>query len=104
MDRINIHVRKLDSDEIKRVTSVEDRDLSEYFWANTNRLVYTSDKVGNENFHLFAVNKDGTNEKDLTSFDGVRAQIIDDLEDNEDERIIELNKRIPQVFDPFSIG
>ena len=62
MDRINIHVRKLYSDEIKRVTSVEDRDLSEYFWANTNRLVYTSDKVGNENFHLFAVNKDGTNE------------------------------------------
>lgn len=103
-DRMNIHVRKFDSDEVTRVTSAEDRDLSGYFWANNNRLVYVRDKGGNENFHLFAVNKDGSNEKDLTPFDGVRAQIIDDLEDNQDEMIVGLNKRIPQVFDPYRLN
>lgn len=103
-DRMNIHVQKFDSDEVTRVTSVEDRDLSGYFWANNDRLVYTRDKGGNENFHLFAVNKDGTNEKDLTPLDGVRSQIIDNLEDNQDEMIIGLNKRIPQVFDPYRIN
>ncbi len=103
-DRMNIHVRKFDSDSVTRVTSVEDRDLSGYFWANNDRLVYVRDKGGNENFHLFAVNKDGSNEKDLTPFDGVRAQIIDNLEDNQDEMIIGLNKRIPQVFDPYRLN
>jgi dipeptidyl aminopeptidase/acylaminoacyl peptidase len=102
--RMNIHVRKFDSDSVTRVTSVTDRDLAGYFWANDNRLVYIRDKGGNENFHLFAVDKDGSNEKDLTPFDGVRAQIIDDLEDNEDEMIVGLNKRNPQVFDPYRIN
>ncbi len=103
-NRMNIHVKKFNSDDVTRITSVEDRDLSGYFWANNDRLVYIRDKGGNENFHLFAVNKDGTNEKDLTPFDGVRAQIIDDLEDNQDEMIIGLNKRIPQVFDPYRLN
>lgn len=103
-DRMNIHVRKFDSDSVTRVTSVEDRDLSGYFWANNDRLVYVRDKGGNENFHLFAVNKDGSNEKDLTPFDGVRAQIIDNLEDNQDEMIVGLNKRISQVFDPYRLN
>ena len=86
-NRMNIHVRKFDSDSVTRVTSVTDRDLAGYFWANNDRLVYIRDKAGNENFHLFAVDKDGSNEKDLTPFDGVRAQIIDDLEENEKEMI-----------------
>jgi dipeptidyl aminopeptidase/acylaminoacyl peptidase len=103
-DRMNIHVRKFDSDSVTRVTSAEDRDLSGYFWANNDRLVYIRDKGGNENFHLYAVDKDGANEKDLTSFDGVRAQIIDDLEENQNEMIIGLNKRIPQVFDPYRLN
>ena len=103
-NRMNIHVRKFDNDSVTRVTNVTDRDLSGYFWANNDRLVYVRDTGGDENFHLFAVNKDGTNEKDLTPFDGVRAQIIDDLEDNEEEMIIGLNKRIPQVFDPYRIN
>lgn len=103
-NRMNIHVRKFDSDSVTRVTSVTDRDLAGYFWASNNRLVYVRDKGGNEDFHLFAVDKDGTNEKDLTPFDGVRAMIIDDLEDNDNEMIIGLNKRIPQVFDPYRLN
>ncbi len=103
-NRMNIHVKKFDSDNVIRVTSVEDRDLSGYFWANDNRLVYVRDKGGDENFHLYAVNKDGTNEKDLTPFDGVRAQIIDDLEHDQSKMIIGLNQRIPQVFDPYELN
>jgi dipeptidyl aminopeptidase/acylaminoacyl peptidase len=103
-NRMNIHVRKFDSDSVTRVTHVTDRDLSSYFWANNDRLVYIKDKDGNENFHLFAVDKNGENETDLTPFDGVRVDIIDDLEENENEMIIGMNKRIPQVFDPYRIN
>lgn len=103
-NRMNIHVKKFDQDSVTRVTNVIDRDLAGYFWASDNRLVYVRDSGGDENFHLFAVNKDGADEKDLTPFDGVRAQIIDDLEDNPEEMIIGLNQRNPQVFDPYRIN
>ena len=102
--RMNIHVQKIDSEEVLRVTSVEDRDIPGFFWGNNDRLLYVRDTGGDENFHLYAVNKDASNEKDLTPFDGVRAQIIDDLEENESEMIIGLNKRIPQIFDPYRLN
>ena len=102
--RMNIHVKSVDSDSVTEVTNVSDRDIAGYFWANNDRLVYAKDDGGNENFHLFSVSKDGENEVDLTPFDGVRAEMIDDLENNEDEMIIGLNNRIPQVFDPFRIN
>ena len=103
-NRMNIHVKAIDSDSVTKVTNVADRDIAGYFWANNDRLVYIKDEGGNENFHLFSASKDGKNEVDLTPFDGVRAQIIDDLKNNEQEMIIGLNKRIPQVFDPFRIN
>ena len=102
--RMNIHVRAIDSDSVIQVTNVEDRDIAGYFWANNDRLVYIKDKGGNENFHLYSVTKEGENEIDLTPFEGVRAQIIDDLKNNDNEMIIGLNKRIPQVFDPYRIN
>jgi len=103
-DRMNIHVQKIGSDDVTRVTSVEDRDIAGYFWASDDRLAYARDKGGNENFHVFAVNKDGTNEKDLTPFDGVRCEIIDDLKDSPNFMIVGLNKRIPQVYDPYRLN
>ncbi|MDP2685751.1 MAG: S9 family peptidase [Aequorivita sp.] len=102
--RMNIHVRKIDSDSVTQVTKVEDRDIAGYFWASNDRLVYVKDDGGNENYHLFSITKNGDDEIGLTPFDGVRAEIIDDLENNENEMIIGLNKRIPQVFDPYRIN
>ncbi|MFH1320243.1 MAG: S9 family peptidase [Bacteroidota bacterium] len=53
---------------------------------------------------MFAVNLDGSNFKSLTDFDGVRTQIIDDLEDDEDHLLIALNKRDKRAFDPYRLN
>lgn len=103
-NRKNIFVQEIGSEESQRITNVTDRDLSGYFWANNERLIYVRDFGGDENFHLFSVTKDGEDEKDLTPFDGVRAQIIDDLEDDPSHMIVGLNKRNPQVFDPYRLN
>ena len=103
-NRKNIFVQKVGSGEPQRITNVTDRDLSGYFWASDDRLVYVRDFGGDENFHLFSVTLDGKDEKDLTPFDNVRAQIIDDLEDDADHMIVGLNKRNPQVFDPYRLN
>ena len=102
--RLNIHVQKIGSDDVVRVTSATERDIAGYFWANNNRLAYVQDKAGDENFKLYAVNADGTEESVLTPFDEVRVQIIDDLEDNEEEMIIGLNRRDQRIFDAYRIN
>ncbi len=102
--RMNIHVQEIGSSEIKRITEVEDRDISGYFWVNNNRILYARDFGGDENFHILGVNLDGTNNQDLTPFEDVKAQMIDDLRDDEDHILVGLNKRVPEIFDPYRLN
>jgi len=103
-NRMNIHVQKIGSDKTLRLTGVEDRDLAGYFWATNDRILYVRDFDGDENFHVFGVDINGGNDKDLTPFEGVLAQIIDDLEDDDEHIIVGLNKRNPQIFDPYRLN
>lgn len=102
--RMNIFVKPMNGEKEVRVTSATERDIQGYFWKNNNTIVFIQDKGGDENFHLFSVKIDGSNLRELTPFDGVLAQIIDPLEDIEEEMIIGLNKRNPQIFDPYRIN
>ncbi|MFP4290898.1 MAG: S9 family peptidase [Cyclobacteriaceae bacterium] len=102
-DRMNIHVQKIGEDKVKRITSITDRDIAGYFWADDERIVYLRDNGGDENYYLTVVNKEGENERVLTQFDDVRTQLIDDLEDIPDEVIVGLNKRNPEVFDAYRL-
>ena len=105
-NRMNIFIRKTGDNKSKPVqlTTLEDRDISGYFWANNNRIAYLKDNGGDENFHLFAVDIDGKNDRELTPFDKVRVDIIDDLPEQDEYMIIGLNKRNPQVSDPYRIN
>ncbi|MFK7795966.1 MAG: prolyl oligopeptidase family serine peptidase [Aureispira sp.] len=103
-NRKNIFVQKIGSETSQRVTSVTDRDLSGFFWGNNDRLLYVRDFGGDENFHLFSVTKDGEDEKDLTPFENVRAEIIDALPEDENHLIVGTNQRNPQIYDPYRLN
>lgn len=102
--RLNVFVQKIGSDSAVRITSETARDIAGYLWKGDNRILFLKDTGGDENFHLYGVNTDGTELKGLTVFDKVRTGIIDDLKDVEGEIIISLNKRNPQVFDPYRLN
>ena len=102
--RLNVFVEKIGSGQATRVTSAKERDIAGFAWKGNNRIVYIQDTGGDENFRLYAVGIDGSNPKDLTPFEKVRAQIIDQLEQNETEILVGLNKRTPQVFDVYRIN
>src|SRR5690349_1769877 len=55
--RLNIFVREVLSENAVRITSVTARDISGFFWGNDNTILYARDKDGDENFHLFSVDK-----------------------------------------------
>ncbi|MFH0893643.1 MAG: S9 family peptidase [Bacteroidota bacterium] len=101
---MNIFVQEAGKEEAVRITSVKDRDLTVYFWKGNDRILYLKDTGGDENFHLYGASIDGKTEKAYTDFPKVRVDLIDDLENNPSEIIISMNKRNPQVFDPFRLN
>ena len=86
--RLNVYVEKIGSGQAVRVTSAKERDIAGYAWKGDKRIVYIQDTGGDENYRLYAVGIDGSNQKDLTPFEKVRAQIIDRLERNENEILV----------------
>ena len=103
-NRLNVHVKNIGSDEVIRLTSATERDIAGYLWLGNSRIGYVQDTGGDENFRLFAVNIDGTNQADLTPFDSVRVQIIDELENNHQEMLIGLNKRDQRLHDVYRLN
>ncbi len=103
-DRMNIFIRAIDKDTAIRLTSETDRDISGYFWPNDHQILFLKDEGGNENFKLYSVNIDGSNLVCFTDFENVRTQIIDELYEIPDALIIGMNKRNPQVFDPYRLN
>ncbi len=102
--RLNVFVQPVAGGEARRLTDATKRDLAGYFWAAKDQIVYLQDDGGDENFHLFAINADGTNRRDLTPFPGVRVGVVDDLRDDEDHLLISMNKRDARVFDVFRLN
>lgn len=102
--RMNIFVQQIGSEEAIQITQEKDRNIGGYFWKGSNRIVYVKDSGGDENFKLFAVNKDGSVPKDLTPFDNIKIELIDALEDQGEEIIIGMNKNNQMLFEPYRIN
>jgi dipeptidyl aminopeptidase/acylaminoacyl peptidase len=102
-NRMNVFVQPRAGGEVVRVTSETERDVAGYFWKGSGRIVYLKDFKGDENYHVVAVRADGKNLVDLTPFEKVRAEIIDDRFDNDDEMLVSMNKRNPEVFDVYRV-
>ena len=103
-NRMNIFVQEIGKAEAEQLTFETDRGIAGYFWGNNNRILYLKDDGGDENFSLFGVDLDGENLECLTCFEDVRTTIIDDLPDIEEFVIVGMNKRNPQVFDPYRLN
>lgn len=103
-NRLNIFVQEVGKDSSVRITSETERDIAGYFWANNKRVLYLKDTGGDENYHLFGVDADGSNTVILAAFIGVRTDIIDELPDIPTEVIIGMNRRAPEVFDPYRLN
>ncbi len=106
-DRMNLFVRSIAADGQLgapiRLTSETDRSLGGYLWADNERLIYAKDEGGDENYHLFGIRRDGSDERDYTNIPGVRAGIIDDLPEVPGQILIEMNRRNPEAFDPYRL-
>jgi dipeptidyl aminopeptidase/acylaminoacyl peptidase len=102
--RLNIYVQRIGQDQAIRITGSTQRDITDYLWANDQRLLYLMDQNGDENYRAYGVNRDGSGFKELTPFENVRVNIIEEREDLQDEILIGMNKRNPKVFDAYRLN
>jgi len=100
----HVYVKNLETDEVKRVIEEKEELIRGFGWANDKRLIYVMDKGGNEDYHLFAVDIDGANQKELTPYDGVKVNILNLLKEDKDYMIISMNQNNPQIFEPYKIN
>lgn len=100
----HIYVKDLRSGKVTKAVEEGEELVRAYAWANSERLIFMMDKGGDENYHLFAANVDGNHQKELTPFEGVKAQMIHELKEDKDHMIISMNKNDAQVFEPYKIN
>ena len=102
--RLNVHVQKIGEDKVTRITQATERDIMGYVWKGNSQILYIQDKGGDENWRLYAAGIEGGPVRELTPFDKVRVDFVDRLEDNDNEIIIAMNKRNPQLFDVYRLN
>lgn len=107
--RQNVHVQALDDNgapvgDATSLTTETARDISGFFWKGSRHILFVKDFGGDENYHVISVAVDGSSPpRDLTPFDGARAQIVDDLEDDDEHVLLSHNQRNSEVFDVFRV-
>lgn len=100
----HVYVKEIATGKVNRAIEEKDELIKGYGWISDEKLYYMMDKGGNENFHIYVTNIDGTNASDLTPFEGVRAGIISVLKDQKNVIIFQMNKNNKQIFEPYRLN
>jgi dipeptidyl aminopeptidase/acylaminoacyl peptidase len=103
---MNIWVAPVDKlDEAEPVTADKKRGIRSHSWAYTSRhILYSQDKNGDEDFHVYRVDLETKKTTDLTPLKKVRAQIEAVSHKFPTEILIGLNDRNPQFHDVYKVN
>lgn len=100
----HVYVKEIATGKVTRAIEEKEQLVRGYAWVNDSRLLYLMDKGGDENYHVYAANIDGSNSIDLTPYDGVQAEIISTSRDHKEFIIVGLNKDNKQVHEPYKVN
>jgi dipeptidyl aminopeptidase/acylaminoacyl peptidase len=101
---LQVWVQTVGKDDARRVTDDKKRGIRIHMWAFApDTLLYLQDHDGDENFHIYAVNVESAKVRDLTPFEGVRAEVVGLDRHHPNELLASFNKRDPRVFDVYRI-
>lgn len=112
---MNVWVKRIEEpfEAARPVTADTNRPIPGYFWTRDGRyIVYTQDKGGNENFHIYAADPAATAEqgskassaRDLTPSENAQARIYALPKNTPNFIIVGLNDRNPQLHDVYRLN
>ena len=97
---LNIWVRTRGRQDDTQVTDDRHRGIRSFTWTHDGQhLLYVQDQQGDENWHVHLVHAAERNTRDLTPFDGVRAQGVMLDRHHPGQMLVGLNRSDPTIFD-----
>ncbi|MFC6977649.1 S9 family peptidase [Microbulbifer taiwanensis] len=94
-----------DIDAAEPVTHDTGRGIPRHFWAlDSKHLLYTRDKKGDENWHLYSIDLESRKIVDLSPYEGVQAQMIAQSESHPGIAIVGMNDRDPRWHDLYRVN
>jgi dipeptidyl aminopeptidase/acylaminoacyl peptidase len=102
---LQVWVQTIGQADAQQVTHDRKRGIRNYQWAYTpDTLLYLQDDDGDENYHVHAVSLSRHIDRDLTAFQGVRAQIVAVDRRFPHEILVGLNLDDRRSFDVYRIN
>ncbi len=102
---LQVWLRTVGQSDDHKLTNDDKRGIRVFFWTyNTDQLIYAQDSDGDENWHLYLVNIQSNIVRDLTPFQGVKAQVVNLDHNFPDQMLVGMNLRDPQVFDVYHLN
>ncbi len=103
---LNVWVAKADAiGDARPVTRDSHRGIRLYFWTyRPDHIMYLQDRDGDENWHVYVVNVETSETRDLTPFDGVQALPQPPSRFFPDEVLIGINRRDPRLSDLYRVN
>jgi len=104
-DVLNVWVQTIGKEDATIVTNDKHRGIRIYFWTMDSKyIIYLQDSDGDENWHAYLTNLETKIVRDLTPFQGIRAQGIMIDKHFPNEILVGLNLRDKRVFDMYRIN
>ncbi len=101
---LQVWVQTVGQHDARVVTADRSRGIQSYGWAfDSKTILYAQDAAGDENFHLFAVDLDSHNIRDLTPWDGVRSGVVASSPKFPGRILVALNLRDRKLMDVYRI-
>jgi dipeptidyl aminopeptidase/acylaminoacyl peptidase len=102
---LNVWVKTIGKDDDRPITRDTGQGIYRYFWAADNKhIMYLQDAQGDENWRIYAVNLESGETRDLTPFDGVQAEIVDQNKRHPNTLIVMMNRDDPRLHDVYSLN
>ena len=102
---LQVWLRTIETEAARKLTNDKKRGISYFFWTyNREQLIYLQDTDGDENFHLYVVNVQSNIVRDLTPFQGVKADLIALEPEFPNEILVALNLNNREKFDVYRIN
>lgn len=103
-DVLQVWVKTVGKDDDVVVTADKRRGIRRYFWAeDSNTLLYQQDSDGDENFHVYAVDLTAKSVRDLTPYQGIRAELEATSRKLPGRILVTMNLRSRELFDVYRV-
>lgn len=102
---LNIWMATIGQTDDRPLTDDKKRGIHMHTWAYDNQhILYRQDRDGDENWHIYCINLDDGQIRDLTPYENVQAEIIALEPQFPGEILIQMNKRDARFKDAFRIN